>query len=141
MKKNLLITFALVIFVAGLAFYGGMTYGVSKNSNLRGPGNFDRANFSGQNMGNRQVDSGFTNGEILSKDDQSITIKLRDGGSKIVLLSASTTVSKMTAGSLEDLSSGSNVMVTGTSNSDGSLSAKSIQLSPALPNNPEVPKQ
>lgn len=144
MKKNLIITIVVSLLVGGLSFYGGMSYSAQQKSALPGPGNFDRANFNGQMPGaNRQAGNNgtFVNGEILSKDDQSITIKLRDGGSKIVVLSASTIVSKMADGSMEDVVVGSSVMVTGTSNSDGSLSAKSIQLNPALPNNPEAPKQ
>ncbi len=139
MKKNLIITIILCIVVGGVSFYGGMLYGMKKNSNVRQAGNFNRANFnSGQTPGSRQGAGGFINGEILSKDAQSITMKLRDGGSKIILLSSSTTVSKMADASLEDLAAGNNIMVIGTTNSDGSVSAKGIQLSPNLPNNPAV---
>lgn len=141
MKRNLIITIVVSLFVGALAFYGGMMYGTQKNSALRGPGNFDRVNMNGQGLVNRQPSGGFANGEVLSKDEQSITIKLRDGGSKIVLLSASTTVAKMADGSMNDVIVGSNVMVTGTSNSDGSLSAKSIQLSSSMPASPETPKK
>ena len=70
------------------------------------------------------------NGEIISSDETSVTIKLQDGSSKIVLLSDSTSINKAESGSKEDLKEGEKVLVLGNSNSDGSVSAQSIQLNP-----------
>lgn len=72
-----------------------------------------------------------TAGEILSNDGTSITIKMADGSTKIVLVSPSTQVMKMAAGSLSDLSTGTNVSVVGSANSDGSVTATSVQIRPA----------
>ncbi|HVS79796.1 MAG TPA: DUF5666 domain-containing protein, partial [Candidatus Paceibacterota bacterium] len=74
---------------------------------------------------------GITMGTILSKDDTSITISIPGGGSKIVFTSASTTVDTTATGTMDDLTVGANVMVQGTPNSDGSMTAKSIELRPA----------
>ena len=146
-KQILLIIAAVALVVGGGSFYGGMKYAQSKN-----PSAADRAGFTnlspeerqarlqqfgqlgGGQRGARNGGGGeLTAGEIITKDDKSITVKLRDGGSKIVFFTASTPVMKSTSGSLQDLAIGEQVTVTGTANQDGSLSAQSIQLRPLLP--------
>ena len=74
---------------------------------------------------------GFTAGEIIAKDDKSVTVKLQNGGSKIVFLSDSTEITKSAEGALSDLEIGKNISVNGTTNSDGSVTAHTIQLRPA----------
>jgi hypothetical protein len=71
---------------------------------------------------------GAVSGSIIATDSSSITVKTTDGSTKIVLVSSSTTVSKVSQGSLSDLTTGQEVVVTGTTNSDGSVSATRIQL-------------
>lgn len=69
-------------------------------------------------------------GEIISSDDKSITVKLQDGSSKIVLFSDKTTINKASEGSKDDLKTGEKVVAYGTENSDGSITAANIQLNP-----------
>jgi hypothetical protein len=70
-------------------------------------------------------------GTILSMDSTSLTLSIKDGGSKIVLLTDATPVMKTSPGSRSDLKTGESVMVTGTTNQDGSISAQSISIRPA----------
>ncbi len=130
-----------ILLIGGGAFYGGMTYG-QKNAR---PG--AGMNIQGR-MGTRgtgQVGGnsvGMASGEVLSNDGKSITIKLRDGGSKIVFFSTSTQIQKMATGTTEDLKVGENVMATGEANADGSIAAQSVQLRPVgefRKGPPEVP--
>jgi hypothetical protein len=131
MKKNpiIVIVIVIVLVVASGAFYGGMAYAKSQRSKV----NF--GNFSGQRQGgnlSQAINSnGMSSGEILSLDDKSVTIKMRDNGSKIIFFSDSTKISKMVDGAVADLVVGQNLVVNGTVNSDGSISAASIQLRPA----------
>ncbi len=69
-----------------------------------------------------------TIGEITKMDDSSITIKTPDGGSKIILISDSTVINKASQVSKTDLTVGSNVSITGDSNTDGSVTGKTINI-------------
>jgi len=151
MNKLIAIVIATAVVVGGGAFYGGMKYAQSKapqgrlsQADFQNLQNFSPeerqqrlqelgANAGGFRGGQRGGNAGgFTTGEIISKDDKSVTVKLRDGGSKIVFLSDSTEITKSAAGTLSDLEVGKNISVNGTTNSDGSITAQLIQLRPNL---------
>lgn len=145
--KNKIIVAVSFIIAGGGCFYAGMKYDQSKAgaslSNFAQKGNFAnltneerqaRMRQLGANGGDpangqrvRMAGGGIA-GEIISKDDQSITIKIPDGGSKIILYSDSTQIVKSSSGSKEDLSAGIKIFVNGTASSDGSIAAQSIQI-------------
>lgn len=133
MNKTLLSILAVAVVVGSGAFYGGMKYAENKAASDRQQriqqfgGSGSGTGFRNGGSGNRTA-GGFTSGEILSKDDKSITIKMRDGGSKIIFYSDTTEVGKFVNGTPSDLEVGKNVSVNGTANSDGSITAQSIQL-------------
>ncbi len=130
MNKNFYISIiATAVLVGGLSFYGGVQY--AKGSTTPTPAQGNGAGFRGTRTGGTGANSSVLNGSILSKDAQSVTLKLRDGGSKIVFYSATTEISKFVAGTADDLAVGANVMVNGTANSDGSVTSKMIQIRPA----------
>lgn len=135
-KKLLPIVIAFIVIGAG-AFYGGMKYDQNKKQTVaQGQNRFQQmgaAGLAGRQGGTRNG-GGFTAGEIIAKDDESITVKLQDGGSKIIFLSDSTEITKFAEGVLNDLEIGKNITVNGTANSDGSLTAQTIQLRPQLQN-------
>lgn len=137
MKTQQIIIIILVAVVAtGSGFFGGMQYQKSQRPQL---GQFGRQNGqAGQNgqgqsfRGNGQNGAMAVVGEILSIDDKSITVKLQDGSSKIVILSEKTSVNKQATGTKDDLKEGERVAVFGATNSDGSVTAQSIQLNPMI---------
>lgn len=138
-----------IILIAGAgSFYAGTQYERSKATTS------DRGNFAmmspearqarmvnggstnGQRSGMmRTANGGIVAGEIIAKDATSITVSLRDGGSKIVFLSDTTKVTKPVDGSVADLAVGAQVTTMGTANTDGSILAQSIQLRNDTPQN------
>jgi len=127
-QSNLIIIFVIIIvLVGGGAFYGGMRLGQGQ----KGPGDFQRAGQMNGAGARRINNANFINGEILSKDEKSVTVKLRDGGSKIIFYSDTTEISKMASGTLADVNVGTSIMATGKTNTDGSISAQTIQIRPA----------
>jgi len=134
MKNNTLVVILLLIVVAGAAFFVGIKYQQTKENNFAG----QFANRSGRMMGgqlgtNRQ---GFrpVNGEIINADDKSITVKLTDGSSKIVLFTDKTIINKASQAGIGDLKTGEKVAVFGQQNADGSVTAQNIQLNPLVRN-------
>ena len=128
MSKNKIISLVvLAIVVIGVSFYIGTKFGGSSTQN--GLGNFNRGAM-GTSTRNRANFGGAVSGQILSIDTNSLTISSQGGGSRIVFLGASTTISKMSAGSINDLTVGSNVSVNGTNNTDNSINAQMIQIRP-----------
>ncbi len=131
MNKKILGAVVLVVAIAGGSFYGGMVYSESKTPAGRNgtpAGQFGAGVAGANRVGSRT--GGFTAGQILSKDATSITIKMQDGSTKIILIGSSTQVMKTADGSLDDLATGTNVTVTGSANSDGSITAQSVQIRP-----------
>ncbi len=134
--KNLnpIITVAVALVVGGLAFYGGIMYQKSKTPQFQTARNADGGN---QRFGGQRGQGGSGGqffrpviGDILSKDDKTITVKLMDGSSKIVFYTQATSITKTDTGNVNELTLGQKVGVFGMSNSDGSVTAQSIQINP-----------
>jgi hypothetical protein len=122
---------AAIIIVGGASFYAGTLYAHGNKSGNRNMPGFTNAAGARGVKGN----DNFVNGQILSIDSSSITVQIPNNGSKIILLTDSTPISKMASGTRADLVVGETVMVTGTTNTDGSVTAQSIQIRPAMPVN------
>lgn len=152
-NKKLIAAIVVVIIVGAGAFFGGTVYekdklssqGLLRSANAQGGGQRGQgfsggqngpggARMMGQGQGGNNGAGDFSAGQIMSKDDKSITIKTRNGGSQIVFFSGSTTIGKTVSGSASDLSNGQQVMASGKNNSDGSLAADNIQIRPDQPN-------
>lgn len=128
MKNTPIVVWALVtILVGGVAFFAGTKYQASLK--IAGPA---RQGLAGRNGGQFRNGGNAVNGEILTVDDKSISVKLPDGSSKVVLLSGSATISKAAEGTKSDLKVGERVIVFGTTNADGSVTATNISLNPAM---------
>ena len=123
----------IVVLVGAGAFFGGMEYQKKqtpqfgfRNAQIGGPNASGRGQFQQRMMqGVRPI-----NGEIIAQDDKSITVKMQDGSTKIVLISETTAINKAEQGAKSDLTVGTKVAAFGKENSDGSITAQNVQLNP-----------
>ena len=118
------------IVCAFIFFFIGMALGKTGGRQMGfagGNGSFPSGT-SGRISGVTQRGGGFASGQIITKDAQAITLQLPNGNSEVVFYSSSTQVIKPTAASLSDVVAGTQVMIGGSQNSDGSLTAQSIQI-------------
>ena len=141
MKKLIAPLLVGALVIGGGAFYGGTVYAKKTAQGNRAAGG-NRIQFAGNGAaggGTFRMNGGLTAGEIISKDETGFIVKLRDGGSKNVLTASSTTVGKMTNGSMDDLVVGTQVTVIGAANQDGSVTANSVQIRPEGSDAPGIP--
>ncbi len=134
MKNHIVVTIIVALVVGAGAFYGGMKYAQGATIQTNVPGGSAGSQQGGRRFGGTGGAAGrgnLINGTVIAKDDKSITIQLRSGGSQFIFFSPSTQILKSTNGTSVDLTNGTNVVATGTTNSDGSVSAQMIQIRPA----------
>lgn len=122
--------------IAGASFWGGMTYQKTRTqSNLR--------NFVGNRTdGNRVMlrngngtqlpagmgGRGMVSGEVSKIEDMTLTVKLPDGSSKIVILSNETKYLTSTPGSKDLLKEGTKVKIEGSNSNEGITTANQVQI-------------
>jgi hypothetical protein len=128
----------IVIVVAAAAFWGGLTYEKGKvASSFAAAGAGGR--FGGRSGGGAGGAGGFgrsggangmmpVSGQIVASGNNTITVKLSDGTSKIVDLSSQTKINKTTQGAVSDLTTGQQVTAFGSTNSDGSITAQAVNV-------------
>lgn len=143
-KQTHVISMAILIVAIAIgSFFTGIKYQQRQSiSNLRQQ-MADRIGF-GQGTGrnainpdsikNRGQAPGFRQnfGEIISIDDKTLTLKMTDGSSKIVIFSDTTNISQSASATKEDLQVGTKIMVNGETNSDGSITSRNIEINPVF---------
>jgi hypothetical protein len=127
MKRHIPLVVVAVAVGAG-SFFGGMTYAKGKPSANPAARAGRFAAGAGQMGMNRGSGGGMTAGEVIAKDERSITVKLPDGGSKLIFVSDATSVVTASSGTIADVAVGGQVMAVGQATSDGSVTASMIQI-------------
>ncbi len=153
MKNQQTITSIVVaVGVSALSFLGGLKY-AEMNPKIISPseygagGGYRMMDRNGQGGGTQQgtgrqggttMRNGFRPvfGEILDIDGSTMTVKLTDGSTKIVVLTDKTTASTQTEAKVSEIKTGEKVSVMGTTNTDGTVTADSIQINPVMRNFP-----
>jgi len=113
--------------VAVVALTGGFFWGKASVHPSFGNGAYGTFSASTTRRG-AGSGGGFVAGQISAMDSSSITLQLPNGNSEVVFYSSSTSVTEPTVVPVSNLTVGTNVMIGGTQNSDGSLTAQSIQV-------------
>lgn len=141
-KKQIIIAIIVLVAVSGISFYSGYKSGQNNNARNRDGQMFSQNGAGGMMGGANGIRSGrpgqggamtLVSGEVLSKDATSITLKLRDGGSKIIFVATSTSLQKTVDGTIADLVIGNQITASGPANADGSINAVTINQRPATP--------
>ena len=139
MNNTIINAIVVAVVFGGGGYYVGMQKTAAATTATQGA---NGAAFAGRTGGAGRfgggAGGGFTGGTILSICNGSLTIQLPSStstsattGTKIVLFDTTTQVSEMQTVPASKLTIGQNVMVTGATNSDGSVTATSIQVRPA----------
>lgn len=138
MNKTSIIAGVLVI-VAGVGgFFGGKYYQAVQTTSRFGQfagrqggqtGAFYRRFGQGDQRGQGM---NIVRGQVINTDMNSITVKLSDGSTKIIVVGSSASIYQSTKGTLTDLKTGDIINVFGTANSDGSVTAQNIQINPIM---------
>ncbi len=139
-SKKIMYAVVAVIVLAGVFFggywlgkksapgnkFGGQDFAAMRNG-LGGNFTSSRQNGGADRGMNR---GGFTVGTVMSVADNMITLNTQNGGSKVIIYSSSTPVSKTVDGAFGDIKVGDNIMVRGDSATGGPVTAQTIQLMP-----------
>ena len=155
MNKLITSVLAVAVVVGGGAFYGGMQYAESNSqgsfssadfqnlsaeerqqrfqelgANVGGAfsGDHEGGSFRGRFGGSSGSGARSLFGEIILQSEDTLTLKLSDGSTKIVFITSTTQIIKSVDGILGDLNEGEQVSINGEENPDGSYTAQSIQL-------------
>ena len=152
MKNPMIMTIVIALVVGGVAFFGGIQYEKKQpiapmQGQFRGPNGQVPGGFQGRGVAGQGLMP--VSGEIIGQDNTSITVKMQDGSSKIVILSDDTKINKSSEGEMSDLKTGETVTTFGTINSDGSITAQNVSIGgnmmfrggPAGQNNQTTPTQ
>ena len=125
MKKYALTIGVGIVCALAFFFIGRATVGTATTATTRGAfASSTRAGFAGRTG----AGGGFVAGQIVSADAQSVTVQLANGNSEVVFYSSSTQIIKPQPANASALTSGTRVLVGGTTNSDGSVTASTIQI-------------
>jgi hypothetical protein len=143
MNRTLTIILSVVVLlgVAGGSFYGGSLYGrtqaraalsASRQGAFGGQANFGA---DAQGTPNARRAGGQGGGFVMGQIDQvakgSLTLTDNNGKQTKVMVTNTTLIQKQASVTLTDLKQGETVIVSGSAGTDGSITARSVQVSPA----------
>lgn len=124
--NKILITALVCIVISGTAGYFVGKNTANSNSNSYA-GRFQR----GLGRSGRGINGSVIRGKVISSDANSLTVQFQNGSSKIIVFSGKTRFTKSAQAAKADINPGDSIMVFGTQNSDGSVTAQNVQINPS----------
>jgi hypothetical protein len=128
-----------LLLVAGGSFYGGTLYGKNQAQTAlaaRRQGAFagagENGQFTGQPGANARAGAqgGMLFGQIEEIGDGVLTVTDNNGKQTKVTVTDTTLIEKQASVKLTDLAQGETVMVSGSTGTDGTITARSVQVAP-----------
>ncbi|RPI27831.1 MAG: hypothetical protein EHM70_17380 [Chloroflexota bacterium] len=142
MKKKIILIVGAVVIAVTLAmgsFWGGMAYQSNQAAQIQSnffsarggqpPDNFpaDGSQFQGRGPSGEILAGRGTTGEVKSVDGDTLTLSTAQDVVTIHL-SDSIEIEKTVSGTIDDLKPGTNIMVVGEQEDDGSITASQVQI-------------
>lgn len=129
-KVHIIWAIVAVVALAG-GFFWGKSMAASTAGTRGGTGRFafgssTAGGFAGR--GGAVAGGGFTAGQVTAVSSDSLTLQLANGNSENVFFSSSTQIIVPQPASISSVQPGTMVMIGGTQNSDGSVTASTIQV-------------
>lgn len=133
-QPSVLYAVVAVVVALGVGFFGGIKYqqmlGANRGNRQAGALGFGAR--GGQAMGANRGGFRPVLGDVIASDEKSITVKLQDGSSKIVIMNDKTQINKADTATKADVIVGTKVAVFGMDNTDGSVTAQTVQINPMM---------
>ncbi|RQW90456.1 MAG: hypothetical protein EHM79_01205 [Geobacter sp.] len=141
MNRTVWIIFGIValLLVAGGSFYGGTLYGQNQAQTVLAarrqgafPGAGENGQFNGQPGANARAGAqgGMLFGQIAEIGDGMLTVTDNNGKQTQVKVTDTTLIEKQASVELTDLTQGETVMISGSQGTDGTITARSVQVAP-----------
>lgn len=144
---RIILGIVVLLLVAGAGFYGGTVYGKNQAQATlaaRRQGAFPGAGINGQPAGQQGANGrtgGMLFGQIKEIGANVLTVTDNNGKETKVAVTDTTLIEKQASVKLTDLTQGETVMVSGSTGTDGTLTARSVQVAPMGrfgPNGPDA---
>jgi hypothetical protein len=136
---RIILGIVVLVLVAGASFYGGTVYGKSQAQAAlaaRRQGAFPGAGANGQFTGQPGPNGrtggqgGMLFGQIKEIGEGALTVTDNNGKETKVTVTDTTLIEKQASVKLTDLAQGETVMVSGSQGTDGTITARSVQVAP-----------
>jgi hypothetical protein len=131
---RILLGVVILVVAVGASFYGGMVYGEGRAQSARtGGGRFNGGTPGAFNngQGGQGQRGGGVFGQISQIGDGYLVVTGNNGNQTKIVVTDTTLIEKNASVKLTDLATGDSVIVSGSQGSDGTFTARSVQVAPA----------